>query len=107
MEDLYRSEAASSKSSVSSSWSSGHDLRGNSGNLGRTGKIRWKSGKRLDPRLLTLLKFFRELFHQRREFFHQIFPDLQHEFTELFTKIDGPCRTRLEDVSLSRAYRGA
>ncbi|KAL6989399.1 hypothetical protein U1Q18_015147 [Sarracenia purpurea var. burkii] len=51
--------------------------------------IRWKSGKAVDPRLLTLLKLFRELFVDRHDFFRKIFPGIHQEyFAELFKKID-------------------
>ena len=49
--------------------------------------VRWKSGKSVDPRLLTLLKFFEELFLERHEFFRKIFPVIHPEFRELFRKI--------------------
>ncbi|KAI3470575.1 hypothetical protein Pfo_027238 [Paulownia fortunei] len=46
--------------------------------------IRWKSGKRVDPRLLALLESFGEIYVDRHEFFERIFHG-DHE--ELFKKI--------------------
>lgn len=46
--------------------------------------IRWKSGKRVDPRLLTMLEQFGEIYVERREFFNKIFHG-DHE--EVFKKI--------------------
>lgn len=46
--------------------------------------IRWKSGKRVDPRLLTMLEQFGEIYVERHEFFHKIFHG-DHE--EVFKKI--------------------
>ncbi|GFZ14630.1 hypothetical protein Acr_24g0008200 [Actinidia rufa] len=42
-----------------------------------------KSGKSVDPRLLTLLKFFKKLFLGRREFFGEIFPGIHQEFGKI------------------------
>ncbi|KAA8534520.1 hypothetical protein F0562_032037 [Nyssa sinensis] len=62
---------------------------GNFGKRGKFNEIRWNSGKPVDPRLLRLLKFFRELCTERREFFKKIFPGLHDEFEDVFKKIDG------------------
>uniref|UniRef100_A0A5B7BQT9 Uncharacterized protein n=1 Tax=Davidia involucrata TaxID=16924 RepID=A0A5B7BQT9_DAVIN len=62
------------------------------GNFHKEGKfniIRWKSGKSVDPRLLNLLEFFRELYIERGEFFKKIFPGLHDEFVDVFKKIGG------------------
>ncbi|KAL8538780.1 hypothetical protein ACS0TY_000696 [Phlomoides rotata] len=47
--------------------------------------IRWKSGKRVDPRLLALLESFEEIYSDRHEFFKKIFDEEEHN--ELFKKI--------------------
>nr|GLL40112.1 hypothetical protein A4A49_06928 [Ipomoea trifida] len=57
--------------------------------------IRWKSGKRVDPRLLTLLESFRDVFDKREDFFKKIFPGIYEEFKlvfEKFAKIKGQKR---------------
>lgn len=46
--------------------------------------IRWKSGKRVDPRVLTLLESFEEIYSDRHEFFKKIFHE---DYDELFKKI--------------------
>lgn len=46
--------------------------------------IRWKSGKKVDPKLLALLESFGEIYVDRHEFFKKIFRG-DHE--ELFEKI--------------------
>lgn len=46
-------------------------------------------GKSVDPRLLSLLEFFRELFVRRRELFRNIFPGLHDEFVEVSKKVGG------------------
>ncbi|KZV55293.1 hypothetical protein F511_06770 [Dorcoceras hygrometricum] len=48
------------------------------------GLLRWKSGEKVDTRLMDLLGLFEELYAKRREFFKKIFPG-DHE--ELFRKI--------------------
>lgn len=48
--------------------------------------IRWKSGKRVDPRLLTLLESFKDVFDKRQEFFKKIFPGTYQEFKHVFGK---------------------
>nr|GMD52749.1 Nuclear valosin-containing protein [Ipomoea batatas] len=48
--------------------------------------IRWKSGKRVDPRLLTLLESFRDVFDKREDFFKKIFPGIYEEFKDVFGK---------------------
>ncbi|PHU00244.1 hypothetical protein BC332_30031 [Capsicum chinense] len=49
--------------------------------------IRWKSGKRVDPRLIMLLDFFRDLYMKRGEFFKKIFPFHHEDFIPIFDKI--------------------
>ncbi|GMY23185.1 hypothetical protein FCV25MIE_18426 [Fagus crenata] len=44
------------------------------------------AGKGIDPRLLTLLEFFRQLYVRRQEVFKKSIPDLHNEFSELFKK---------------------
>jgi hypothetical protein len=44
------------------------------------------AGKAVDPRLLTVLEFFRQLYVRRQEVFATSFPDLRREFDELFKK---------------------
>lgn len=44
------------------------------------------AGKAVDPRLLTVLEFFRQLYVRRQEVFETSFPDLHREFDELFKK---------------------
>nr|GMD54476.1 Nuclear valosin-containing protein [Ipomoea batatas] len=48
--------------------------------------IRWKSGNRVDPRLLTLLESFRDVFDKREDFFKKIFPGIYEEFKDVFGK---------------------
>ncbi|GER28925.1 tRNA/tmRNA (uracil-C(5))-methyltransferase [Striga asiatica] len=47
--------------------------------------IRWKSGKRVDPRLMTVLQLFGEIYMERHEFFNKIFRG-NHE--DAFKKIE-------------------
>ncbi|CAN4114311.1 unnamed protein product [Withania somnifera] len=49
--------------------------------------IRWKSGKEVDPRLIMLLDFFRDLYMKRGEFFKKIFPFHHEDFLPIFEKI--------------------
>ncbi|MCD7457121.1 hypothetical protein HAX54_034254 [Datura stramonium] len=49
--------------------------------------IRWKSGKKVDPRLIMLLHFFRDLYIKREEFFKKIFPFHHEDFIPIFDKI--------------------
>lgn len=49
--------------------------------------IRWKSGKKVDPRLIILLDFFRDLYMKRGEFFKKIFPFYHEDFIPIFEKI--------------------
>lgn len=51
--------------------------------------IRWKSGKRVDPRLLALLESFGEIYVERREFFKKIFDE---KYEELFETIGSALR---------------
>ncbi|XP_030526538.1 inhibitor of growth protein 1 homolog [Rhodamnia argentea] len=53
-------------------------------------KYRAKAGKSVDPQLLAVLEFFRELYARRRDLFKELFPKLHDEFAE-FSK-------RLEDL---------
>ncbi|KAL3640549.1 hypothetical protein CASFOL_015517 [Castilleja foliolosa] len=48
--------------------------------------IRWKSGKKLDPNLVTLLELFGEIYTERHEFFKKIFHGKHEE--EVFQKVD-------------------
>jgi hypothetical protein len=52
-------------------------------------RFQGKDGKSVDPRLLSLLEFFRELFVRRRELFKKIFPGLHDEFVEVSKKVGG------------------
>ncbi|KAK4431100.1 hypothetical protein Salat_0872000 [Sesamum alatum] len=56
--------------------------------------IRWKSGKRVDPRLLALLESFGEIYMERHEFFEKIFGGNICE--ELFKKIGNALRKKKE-----------
>ncbi|CAN4126470.1 unnamed protein product [Withania somnifera] len=49
--------------------------------------IRWKSGKKVDPRLIMLLNFFRDLYMKRGEFFKKVFPFHHEDFIPIFKKI--------------------
>lgn len=49
--------------------------------------IRWKSGKEVDPRLIILLDFFRDVYMKRGEFFKKIFPFHHEDFIPIFEKI--------------------
>ncbi|KAK4367132.1 hypothetical protein RND71_015012 [Anisodus tanguticus] len=49
--------------------------------------IRWKSGKKVDPRLIMLLDFFKDLYMKREEFFKKIFPFHHEDFIPIFEKI--------------------
>uniref|UniRef100_M1CLV3 Uncharacterized protein n=1 Tax=Solanum tuberosum TaxID=4113 RepID=M1CLV3_SOLTU len=49
--------------------------------------IRWKSGKKVDPRLIMLLDFFRDIYMKRGEFFKKIFPFHHEDFIPIFEKI--------------------
>lgn len=56
--------------------------------LQRPYMIRWKSGKKVDGRLLMVLEsFFEEIYVKRNEFFKKIFPDVYNEFVNVFKKI--------------------
>lgn len=46
-----------------------------------------KSIDNIDPRLLMLLKYFRELYVREAELFKKVFPGLREEFAEAFRKI--------------------
>lgn len=51
--------------------------------------IRWKSGKKVDQRLLMMLEsFYQELYVKRKDFFHKIFPGTHDQLEEVFGKID-------------------
>ncbi|KAH6756278.1 hypothetical protein C2S53_003698 [Perilla frutescens var. hirtella] len=65
--------------------------------------IRWKSGKRVDPRLLALLESFGEIYVERREFFKRIFDE---NYEELFEKIGSAFKKRKQmkkSKSMSRS----
>lgn len=51
--------------------------------------IRWKSGKRVDEKLLNLLEaYFQELYLKRNDFFKKIFPGhVYDQFVDVFNKI--------------------
>ncbi|KAL0007908.1 hypothetical protein SO802_009410 [Lithocarpus litseifolius] len=44
------------------------------------------AGKAVDPRLLTILEFYRQLYVRKQEVFKKSFPELHDEFDELFKK---------------------
>lgn len=46
-----------------------------------------KSNDNIDPRLLMLLKYFRELYAREAELFKKVFPGIHEEFAEAFRKI--------------------
>lgn len=46
-----------------------------------------KSNDNIDPRLLMLLKYFRELYAREAELFKKVFPGIRKEFAEAFRKI--------------------
>ncbi|CAI9091275.1 OLC1v1026250C1 [Oldenlandia corymbosa var. corymbosa] len=52
--------------------------------------IRWKSGKRVDQRLMMVLEsFYQEIYVKRQDFFKKIFPDrIQPDFEDVFRKVD-------------------
>ncbi|KAL3520845.1 hypothetical protein ACH5RR_018994 [Cinchona calisaya] len=71
--------------------------------------IRWKSGKRVDQRLLMLLEsFFQEIYVKREDFFKKIFPGMYEEFVDVFNNIgamlwknndETKCRTMQRSLS--------
>lgn len=61
--------------------------------------IRWKSGKRVDPRLLVLLESFREIYVRRHEFFKKIFPKSYEDFVAVFKKTGNASRKNKELTS--------
>ncbi|CAA3032676.1 Hypothetical predicted protein [Olea europaea subsp. europaea] len=62
----------------------------------RSCMIRWKSGRSVDPRLLTLLESFREIYDKRRDFFKKIFPKSQEDFVDVFKKTSTASRKNKE-----------
>lgn len=67
--------------------------------------IRWKSGKKVDERLLMLLEsFFQEIYVKREEFFKKIFPEKHEEFTDVFNKI-GAMLSKNNDKAKHRTMR--
>ncbi|CAN4126469.1 unnamed protein product [Withania somnifera] len=50
--------------------------------------IRWKSGEKVDPKLIMVLDFFRNLYMKRGEFFKKIFPFHHEDFIPIFEKIE-------------------
>lgn len=46
-----------------------------------------KSNDNIDPRLLMLLKYFREFYAREAELFKKVFPGIHEEFAEAFRKI--------------------
>lgn len=52
-------------------------------------RIQSKAGESIDPRLLTLVEFFRGLYARKREVLKNIFPELHNEFVDMFKKFGG------------------
>lgn len=78
---------------------------GKFGDMGKPHMIRWKSGKKVDPRLIMLLQFFRQLYAERQELFKKIFPEAHHAFFDLFKRIgEGlPKMDRLKVKTMQRS----
>ncbi|XP_030455751.1 uncharacterized protein LOC115676867 [Syzygium oleosum] len=51
-------------------------------------KYRPKAGKSVDPQLLVVLEFFRELYVRRRDLFKKLFPKLHDEFAEFSERLE-------------------
>ncbi|KAG8380600.1 hypothetical protein BUALT_Bualt06G0032500 [Buddleja alternifolia] len=84
-----------------SSLSIENDLPDNQNNAKTYDMIRWKSGKRVDPRLLMLLESFVEIYMDLNDFFVKIFNG-NHE--ELFDKIGHAMKMKMKKVgSMSRS----
>ncbi|KAL3523620.1 hypothetical protein ACH5RR_016454 [Cinchona calisaya] len=67
--------------------------------------IRWKSGKKVDQRLLMVLEsFFQEIYVKRDDFFKKIFPGVYGEFVDVFNKI-GAMLWKNNDQVKSRALQ--
>ncbi|KAH6813577.1 hypothetical protein C2S51_022595 [Perilla frutescens var. frutescens] len=80
-----------------------NELFDNKGDTTMHNLIRWKSGKRVDPRLLALLESFGEIYVERREFFKRIFDE---NYEELFEKIGSAFKKRKQmkkSKSMSRS----
>lgn len=62
-----------------------------------------KIRKLVDPRLVALTEFFRELYFRKRDLFKRIFPGLQGEFREVLKKLSTmkSNRTKVMQRSLS------
>ncbi|KAG8377454.1 hypothetical protein BUALT_Bualt08G0034700 [Buddleja alternifolia] len=82
-------------SSYGSSSSSGSkdDIAHNQNQAKTYNLIRWKSGKKVDPRLLALLESFGEVYVNRHELFERIFHG-EHE--ELFNKIGDALKMKMK-----------
>ncbi|GAA0163399.1 hypothetical protein LIER_39589 [Lithospermum erythrorhizon] len=65
--------------------------------------IRWKSGKRVDPRLLATLESFREFYVEKRELFKKIFPEMYNEFVDVFKKLGDMMEKNKEAASMEQS----
>ncbi|GAA0158662.1 hypothetical protein LIER_38705 [Lithospermum erythrorhizon] len=65
--------------------------------------IRWKSGKRVDPRLLTTLESFKEIYDEKRDLFNKIFPGMYNEFVDVFNKLGEMTRRNKEARTMERS----
>ena len=80
-------------SAQQSGWDHGGNFDGGDGDSTRPYMIRWKSGKRVDQRLMMLLEsFYQEIYVKREDFFEKIFPEKHEEFTDVFDKIGAMLR---------------
>lgn len=50
-------------------------------------KYQTKGGKSIDPRLATVLEYFKELYDLQRDLFRNIFPGIHEEFSEFLKKL--------------------
>ncbi|KAG8362733.1 hypothetical protein BUALT_BualtUnG0045900 [Buddleja alternifolia] len=89
-------------SSYGSSSSSGSkdDIAHNQNQAKTYNLIRWKSGKKVDPRLLALLESFGEVYVNRHELFERIFHG-EHE--ELFNKIGDALKMKKKKKEIKKA----
>ncbi|CAI9091274.1 OLC1v1026249C1 [Oldenlandia corymbosa var. corymbosa] len=62
--------------------------------------IRWKSGKKVDKRLMMVLEsFYQEIYVKRQDFFKKIFPDrMQEDFDDVFRKVDAMLNKNKSEV---------
>lgn len=65
--------------------------------------IRWKSGKRVDPRLLTMLESFKKMYDEKRELFKRIFPEMYNEFVDVFKKLGDMMEKNEEAESMEQS----